>query len=492
MYHLGMLGSLELTAADANTQWVATDPTGPQPVLSGAVALGTLDWSAHNQSILVASLPTSIPQFSTLFDESREDVRRLIRARYPNGAINPKKHNTTLHTHTPALSPSASLFVVLPDSPPHQTNTVTTNGAGDPEQLSGLCFLYGSRISGVEGCTGYLEPAATGNTQFSGQTLEQIAFNTTRGGQVRGDDVYKTYDVIFQAPPANLAAEGYPVAVCNSGEGGGELYNRSSSVQWKPDPVLDRAGSWARVTDAVVHMMHNGWGNVQYRVAAVNSTSRMLQFERGGFQHGRAGKAGVYYVENQLELLDAPGEWYFDTTSSKLYLWPNASAPPPLSAAMLESVIVINGTRLEPVTNISFFGIGFSRTVPTYLRPYERPISGDWAIHRGGTVLVTGAMNISFDRCNFTRTGGNALTFSRFVRDSTVTASEFFSTGDSAIVAYGDIDWKTGDARGGEYPSGLVMQRNLAHEIGVWGKQVSCFFQGVSGLNDFSENVCFK
>jgi hypothetical protein len=94
-------------------------------------------------------------------------------------------------------------------------------------------------------------------------------------------------------------------------------------------------------------------------------------------------------------------------------------------------------------------------------------------VHRGGTVFVTGAVNVSFERCNFSRTGGNAITFSRFVRDSSVSDSEFFSVGDSAMVAFGDIDWETGDGRSGGYPSGLVLQRNLVHEIGVWGKQVT-------------------
>jgi len=30
------------------------------------------------------------------------------------------------------------------------------------------------------------------------------------------------------------------------------------------------------------------------------------------------------------------------------------------------------------------------------------------------------------------------------------------------------------------------------HEIGVWGKQTSCFFQGMSGRNDFVDNVCMN
>jgi hypothetical protein len=62
------------------------------------------------------------------------------------------------------------------------------------------------------------------------------------------------------------------------------------------------------------------------------------------------------------------------------------------------------------------------------------PQHPDWAIHRGGTVLVTEAVNTTFKRCNFSRTGGNALTFSKANRGGGVTESEFFSTGDSAVV----------------------------------------------------------
>jgi len=42
------------------------------------------------------------------------------------------------------------------------------------------------------------------------------------------------------------------------------------------------------------------------------------------------------------------------------------------------------------------------------------------------------------------------------------------------------------------YPSGLEIRQNLMHELGVWGKQTSCFFQGVSGRNVFAENACFN
>lgn len=157
--------------------------------------------------------------------------------------------------------------------------------------------------------------------------------------------------------------------------------------------------------------------NAQYKkVDSVNQTRRSLTFERGGYQHGRDGPASSFWIENQLELLDAPGEWWLDIAEGKLYLYPNSTAlhgngnktetenersnkyeskyqtppasssspspQPQFAAAVLETVVAINGTSDAPVVNVNFHGIGFGLTAPTYLRPYERPISGDWAIHR--------------------------------------------------------------------------------------------------------------
>ena len=275
-YPLGQLGMLELTTEDSYTRWVSgAAPGQPAPFLSGAVELSGLRWEPHAGKVLKASLPRSATgplNFATLLDGEGEH-RRLIRARTPNG---------------------------------------------NPEETSGLCFMKGVLPS--EGCDGYIPHAGGAGETFVGKTKRSVKFNTTRGGKVAGDDIFRSYDVIFQAPPANLPVasdgaegwltpDGFLVAVCNQGGGGGDLYNRSGGVKWSSaagDALFKDAGKWAHPTEAVVHMMHNGWGNIQYKLASILPEERTLLFERGGWQHGRGGGLGSFYVENQLELLDAP------------------------------------------------------------------------------------------------------------------------------------------------------------------------------------------
>ena len=49
----------------------------------------------------------------------------------------------------------------------------------------------------------------------------------------------------------------------------------------------------------------------------------------GGFQDARAAKVGAeWYLENALELLDQPNEYYYSKESKLLYLCYNGTGPP--------------------------------------------------------------------------------------------------------------------------------------------------------------------
>ncbi|MCE5216833.1 right-handed parallel beta-helix repeat-containing protein [bacterium] len=53
-----------------------------------------------------------------------------------------------------------------------------------------------------------------------------------------------------------------------------------------------------------------------------------------------------YFVQNLLEELDAPGEWYLDRDTSTLYFWPPADVNTgEVLAAVMDSVVVIKGAR---------------------------------------------------------------------------------------------------------------------------------------------------
>eukprot|EP00039_Didymoeca_costata_P000835 m.47452 g.47452 ORF g.47452 m.47452 type:complete len:946 (-) comp10503_c0_seq1:149-2986(-) len=463
-YEFGALGALTLDERDSYVTWVSTG--SEMSTLSGGISLSNFSWkpiskseesllNVPENSVFVADL-TKLGKisFSSLFRAgSRQTSERLVRARAPNG---------------------------------------------NPELPSGQCVCHGQ--CDQRSCGNSFFNATTPLSSFVAPTINEINFPVPKGGIVYGDDLYSNYSVLFQAPPEGTEGLGLPVAVCprtGPGLGQGDLYNRTSSVQW-----VKGNRNWTNVDKAVAHIYQNGWGNTQYAIKAIDWSSGIINFSYGGWQQGRSGRSGPFWIENIFEELNEPSEWYYQEDTQMLYVWPNATTMEGkmdilknLSIAVLESVIVVNGTVANPATNIEFVGFEITETSPTFLNAYERPPSGDWAIHRGGTVFIQGASDINLINCSITRAGGNGVIYSRHAKNCTLTGSEIYRSGDSGVVLYGDLNWKTGDAtgdNGNEYPSGIVIKNNLIHEVGVYGKQTACIFQGVSGRNTIADNVCFS
>ncbi|NND02559.1 MAG: right-handed parallel beta-helix repeat-containing protein [Acidimicrobiia bacterium] len=67
-----------------------------------------------------------------------------------------------------------------------------------------------------------------------------------------------------------------------------------------------------------------------------------------------------FYFENALELLDEPGEWYFDSRERQIYWWaPDTEATEDAWLAVTEVLLAIDGTLERPVRNVSIEGIAF-------------------------------------------------------------------------------------------------------------------------------------
>ncbi len=115
-----------------------------------------------------------------------------------------------------------------------------------------------------------------------------------------------------------------------------------------------------------------------------------------------------YFVENVLEELDSPGEWYLDTRAGKLYLWPanpltdETEVIAPLVKRMIEvSADAATGQKVE---HLRFAGLTIEDT--DYL-------PGDGCIGYGmgdqGVIHLTGATDCAVERCRFRNIGRYAV-----------------------------------------------------------------------------------
>ena len=252
--------------------------------------------------------------------------------------------------------------------------------------------------------------------------------------------------------------------------------------------------TWKRPEEGEVHTFHcQHWSNWIFQLGGRDESRRQLTFAYGGWQIGIGCDMGAeWFVENIMEELDAPEEWYFDDLDSTLYYFPNGSSSPPASgvATAVKTLFQIIGNSDTPVINVSITNLTLAQTAPTYLDRYEVPSGGDWSIHRGGALFVEGVDGFLLQNCHFDSPGGNGVFLSKYVRNAVVEGNEFVFVGDSAIAAVGTSDWIDGTS--GNQPRGTRIISNLVHESGIFGKQTSPYFQALACQTELVGNVMFN
>ena len=94
-------------------------------------------------------------------------------------------------------------------------------------------------------------------------------------------------------------------------------------------------------------------------------------------------------VENILEELDAPGEWFHDPDHQVLYFIPAAGqdlASARIEVVRLKHLIEFQGSAEAPVRHIRLQGFTFRHTARTFMETREPLLRSDWTIYRGGAV----------------------------------------------------------------------------------------------------------
>jgi len=292
-----------------------------------------------------------------------------------------------------------------------------------------------------------------------------------------------------------------------------------SEVYFNPEETGAR--HWKRPEEAVLHIFPaNEWGNTQYRLRGVDFSRGVLQLDEGGYQIferrpglPEAGSAtGIdagsrFFVENVFEELDAPGEWYLDKRSARLFWIPEPDVDPKAAVvefAVLPHLIELSGTLDRPVEHVEFRGLGFAHAASTFLHPYITPSAGDWALYPGGALRFEASAKCVVHDCEFIGLGGNAVYVSGQSTAIVVSRSTFADIGESAVCLVGESHmemderhvcphcgdvstWGWGEPSR-RIPSGCVIEDNLIHDIGVFGKQTAGVFMALSCGNVVRHN----
>jgi hypothetical protein len=256
-----------------------------------------------------------------------------------------------------------------------------------------------------------------------------------------------------------------------------------------------RPSKWAKppTGEVYAHCMHTSdWGSQHYVMNGVSGGSLNLS---KALCNGRAsGANGSGMVENVLDELDAPGEWYFDKTAGTLYFYPPTGTD--LSSALievagLETIIQFQGTSMAPVKWLHLDGFRYNATSRTFGKCNEQVLKSDWVIYRGGGLFLNGVEDSAITNSFFDALGGNGLFVSGYARRVNIQTNKFVGMGASAILLMGvssavrnpgfgysggtavaSLD-KTPGPKTDDYPAQCTVTDNLIHDIGYPQKQVA-------------------
>ena len=217
--------------------------------------------------------------------------------------------------------------------------------------------------------------------------------------------------------------------------------------------------AWKNIGDVEI-VIHGNWAINRKRLASADAKSGTITLAP---PHAKAipwntpTRGRFCYLENALEMLDRPGEWYLDRTTGVVTYWPpdgQDMTAAHVVAPVLKRLVEVVGTAAKPVRNLHFGGISFEHTAwPLPAGGYH----GIQACHfstagpkppgrRWGTIepaiFCTFADNVSFTDGAVAHTGGSGVYFSDGSLNCRVIGNHVHDVAANGIMLAGPNDEK--------------------------------------------------
>lgn len=206
--------------------------------------------------------------------------------------------------------------------------------------------------------------------------------------------------------------------------------------------------------DVFVHVTRS-WMDVLLKVTSISEDEEHINLdilqprfdevtEDGALTGHQVVPSSNFYIENALELLDNPGEFYFDKDTKVLYYMPRNGEDMNtaiVDGAVLEELVTIKGiNKYNHVENITFNGIRFENS--TLDRMYEygfktaqaQVITFESSEFLDGAIQIDYATNVEISGCEITGLTKPAISMHNGVLDSKISNNWIHNVGDSAIV----------------------------------------------------------
>ena len=250
--------------------------------------------------------------------------------------------------------------------------------------------------------------------------------------------------------------------------------------KWEPDEtasgnaVYYNEGDYTEFEDTShlqISYWHSGWFTDVKDVSGIDFNTRLISI--ASTLSGNASESNRYFLQNSMDFLDQPGEFYNDHNGSIYYI-PRDGKP---SENDIE-VTAIDGDLLkfqgnnenDPVKNIRFEGITVKNTTSS-----------------GNGVRMEYARNITFDSCTIKNTGFNAVSLNGWCKNNVFENCHIYNAGRCGIEFYGNYQ---GYIR-------TTMRNNIVnnchiHDVGQIYGEASGVHVFSSGYNRITNNLVYN
>jgi hypothetical protein len=156
-------------------------------------------------------------------------------------------------------------------------------------------------------------------------------------------------------------------------------------------------------------ILYHAWTASVHWIEELDEQNRIVRFTAPcGWPVGYWDAKARYEVENCLEALDTPGEWYLQRSTGRLYYWPLPGedlTEAEIIAPRLQHLVQVRGdTQLGlPVSHLILRGLRFCHA--DWKHDRNRSADGQAAVHLSAAIVATGALNCTLEDCEVAHVG---------------------------------------------------------------------------------------
>ncbi len=212
---------------------------------------------------------------------------------------------------------------------------------------------------------------------------------------------------------------------------------------------------WDNLDDVNIFLYHS-WTCSVHSIKALDEENHVVDLEAPtGWPVGWWEREQRYHLENFMEALDSPGEWYLDRKTGLLHYWPlpgEDMTQVEVVAPVIEDLLVLEGQPEEEsyVEHLVLRGLSFQHAGWS-LKPGLKT-DQQAAVWLRGAVTARGARHLRMEDCEIAHVGKYGLWLAAGCSDNLVTRCEIHDLGGGGV--------KIGETGAAKTPS-LAVERNV-------------------------------